>query len=120
MIAIVCTAVAATALMGFAAVSTDPPDGFTACMRAHGLPDFPDTTITSDGRLQLEPGAGALDPFSSEHRTAMATCADELPAGTDLPAPPHPPAPPRPPEVPAPADSPTPPEPPEVPEVPAP
>ncbi len=56
MIAIVCTAVAATTLMGFAAVSTDPPDGFTACMRAHGLPDFPDSTITPDGRLAA--GAG--------------------------------------------------------------
>jgi hypothetical protein len=113
MIAIVCTAVAATALMGVA--SAGPADGFTACMRAHGVPGFPDATVTPDGRLVLEPDAGAVDPFDAGYRAALAACADELPAGTDLPAPPHPPAPPRPAQVPAPADSPTPPEPPEVP-----
>jgi hypothetical protein len=100
MIAIVWTAVAATALMGFAAASTDPPDGFTACMRAHGLPGFPDVTVTPDGRLLLEPGARAVDPFDADYRTALATCADKLPAGIDLPAEPQPPgAPPAPPTL---------------------
>jgi hypothetical protein len=112
MIAIVSTAVAATALMGFAAVSTDPPDGFTACMRAHGLPGFPDSTITPDGRLQLEPGARTVDPFDADYRAALAACADRLPVGTDLPAEPQQPVPPQPPGAPA---VPRPPAPPEVP-----
>ena len=109
---IVCTAVAAMALMGSAAVSTDPPDDFTACMRAHGLPDFPDSTITPDGRLQLEPGGQTVDPFDADYRAVLAVCADRLPAGTDLPAEPQPPVPPQPPGAPA---VPRPPRPPEVP-----
>jgi hypothetical protein len=102
--------VVAAALLGFVG-SADPADDFTACMRAHGVAGVPDGTITPDGRLLLEPDAGAIDPFDDGYRAALAVCTDELPAGIDLPEEPQPP---RPPEVPTPA-APHPPTPPEVP-----
>ena len=110
MIAIVCTAVAATTLMGFAAVSPDPSDGFTACMRAHEIADMNVATVTPDGRLVLEPGARVFDPFDADYQAALAACADRLPAGTDLPAEPQPPVPPQPPGAPAAPRPPAPPE----------
>jgi hypothetical protein len=110
MIAIVCTAVAATALMGVAGMSTGSPDDFTACMRGHGVPGFPDATVTPDGRLVLEPGARVFDPFDADYQAALAACADRLPAGTDLPAEPQPPVPPQPPGAPAAPRPPAPPE----------
>jgi hypothetical protein len=109
MITITCAAVAATALLGVA--SAGPADGFTECMRAHGLPGFPDATVTADGRLLLESATGAIDPFEAGYRAALAACANELPADIDPPTEPQPPTPP---EVPAPV-APRPPAPPEVP-----
>jgi hypothetical protein len=101
--------IVAAALSGL--VGGSPAEDFTACMRAHGVPGFPDATITPGGRLLLEEGGAAIDPFDAGYRAALDACADELPAGIDLPEEPQPP---RPPEVPAPAD-PHPPTPPDVP-----
>ncbi len=101
MIAMMCTVVA-TVLMGVA--GADPAGDFTACMRAHGQSDFPAATVTPDGRILLDPGAGAVDPFDAGYRAALAACTAELPAGIDPPVPPQPPAPPRLPDVPAPAE----------------
>ncbi|OZM80504.1 hypothetical protein [Pseudonocardia sp. MH-G8] len=81
--------------------TADPVDGYVACMRAHGLPGFPDGTVTEDGRLQLEPGAGGIDPFSSVYRAAAAACDGELPPGAALPVDPQPPSAPAPPPPPA-------------------
>jgi hypothetical protein len=91
-------------------VGGSPAEDFTVCMRTHGVPGFPDAMITPDGRLLLAAGGASIDPFDAGYRAALATCADELPAGVDLPEEPEPP---RPPEVPAPADPlpPTPPAP---------
>lgn len=72
----------------------DAAAAFTACMRANGLPDFPAVTISPDGHVHLEPSGPGFDPFSTEYRAAVATCAPLLPAGSGLPAAPEPPSPP--------------------------
>ena len=69
------------------ATASNPAEDFTACMRAHGVPDFPGVTITADGALQLREG-GRIDPISAAYRDAASACADRLPAGTTLPRPP--------------------------------
>jgi hypothetical protein len=69
------------------AAASTPAEDFTACMRAHGVPDFPGVTITADGALQLRSG-GRIDPISAAYRDAASACADRLPAGTTLPRPP--------------------------------
>lgn len=49
---------------------------FSQCMRAHGLPNFPDPTFGSGGavRLQVKPGEG-IDPNSPQFQQAQAACA---------------------------------------------
>jgi cytochrome c553 len=66
-------------------------DAFTACMRSHGVPDFPGVTIAADGTVRLK--GGNVKPLSAAYRTAASTCASSLPAGSELPADPAPPAP---------------------------
>jgi hypothetical protein len=45
---------------------------FSACMRAHGLPDFPDPSA-SGGGIQFKVG-GPVNPFSPAFKTAQAAC----------------------------------------------
>jgi hypothetical protein len=50
---------------------------FSACMRAHGLKDFPDPS--SGGlRIHVQPG-GDLDPNNSTFRNAQQACKGLLP-----------------------------------------
>ncbi len=51
---------------------------FSVCMRAHGVPDFPDPTV--GGGLHINLGSG-LNPKSPAFRAAMATCRKLLPGG---------------------------------------
>ena len=53
---------------------------FSACMRKHGLPDFPDP-IFSNGRseLRITSRAGDLDPQSSRFQAAQKACQGNLP-----------------------------------------
>lgn len=52
------------------------------CLREHGIEDYPDPVIDSDGRLQRVAGSTAeeltFDPFSEEFRSAREACASEL------------------------------------------
>jgi len=51
---------------------------FAACMRAHGVPDFPDPV---DGRIQLRAEKGSdLDPASAGFKKAQETCKQYEPA----------------------------------------
>jgi hypothetical protein len=51
---------------------------FSRCMREHGLPDFPDPTFGTGGRVQLRVGPGAgLDPNSPTFQKAQAACAKD-------------------------------------------
>jgi hypothetical protein len=54
------------------------PAAFSACMRKHGVPNFPDPD--SQGRLMLSPGAG-LNPASPQFRAAQRACKGLLPTG---------------------------------------
>jgi hypothetical protein len=51
---------------------------FSQCMRANGLPDFPDPD--ADGRLR---GAGHEQQDNPTFRAAMETCRQKLPGGGD-------------------------------------
>jgi hypothetical protein len=54
---------------------------FSACMRAHGLPNFPDPTF-SNGRVSIgikgKRGSG-VDPSSPKFQAAQKACQDKLP-----------------------------------------
>jgi hypothetical protein len=43
---------------------------FSACMRAHGMPQFPNPTLENDGVTI----AGNIDPNSPQYKTAHAAC----------------------------------------------
>jgi hypothetical protein len=56
---------------------------FSACMRAHGLPDFPDPKTSPDGGLQLSIGGGkkgtGLNPSSPLFQKAQNACQSVMP-----------------------------------------
>jgi hypothetical protein len=51
---------------------------FAACMRSHGVPNFPDPS--SGGNITVGPGSG-IDPSSPKFRAAESTCQKLLPNG---------------------------------------
>ena len=51
---------------------------FSACMRSHGVPDFPDPS--SSGGIQITPAMG-ISPFSPGFKTAQQACRHLLPGG---------------------------------------
>ena len=54
---------------------------FSACMRSHGVPNFPDPTSVSNGNsVELQQGSG-IDPNSQQYQSAMHACQSLLPAG---------------------------------------
>jgi hypothetical protein len=54
---------------------------FSACMRSHGVPGFPDPVFSGNGaRLQLTPSSG-VDPASPAFKAAQKTCGSPLPGG---------------------------------------
>jgi len=52
---------------------------FVACMRAHGLPTFPDSVVNSRGIEMHLPAR--IAPNSAVFRTAQQTCQKLLPGG---------------------------------------
>ncbi len=60
---------------------------FSACMRSHGEPDFPDPQFGSGGsvRLKIDAGSG-IDPSSPQFQAAQNACQSDLP-GKNLGAP---------------------------------
>ena len=49
---------------------------FSRCMRAHGLPGFPDPVFNSNGAIGLRIGPGnGLDPNSPAFKSAQSACA---------------------------------------------
>lgn len=60
---------------------------FSACMRSHGVPDFPDPTFSNGrGTMKIAGGQGSdLDPSSPKFKAAQEACKDKLPGGKGLP-----------------------------------
>ena len=54
---------------------------FSACMRKHGLPDFPDPTFSGGHfSIQMRGGSGSdLNPSSPQFQAAMKACQPDLP-----------------------------------------
>jgi hypothetical protein len=53
---------------------------FSACMRSHGEPNFPDPQFGSGGRVSLKVGVGGgLDPQSPQFQAAQKACQKNLP-----------------------------------------
>jgi hypothetical protein len=57
--------------------------GYAKCMRAHGVPDFPDPS--PGGNIQLHPGPGGIDPSSPALNAAWVKC-QKLQLATGFPA----------------------------------
>jgi hypothetical protein len=53
---------------------------FARCMRANGVPDFPDPTPTA-GRFIMGPGTIGVDPSSPRFQAALRACAGSMPGG---------------------------------------
>ncbi len=51
---------------------------FSACMRSHGVPNFPDPSSSGGG---LNIGGTGINPFSPSFKTAQAACHKVLPGG---------------------------------------
>ena len=51
---------------------------FAKCMRAHGVPNFPDPSL--GGRIEISPGSG-LHPRSPAFQAAQKACRSRLPGG---------------------------------------
>ncbi|GAA5071196.1 hypothetical protein HNP84_009121 [Thermocatellispora tengchongensis] len=87
--------VAAPAGVHGAADGGDGGKAFTVCMRAHGLPRFPQVTVSKEGPVNLTLGGERVDVLSEKYGAAVRACEHLLPAGTGLPRPPKPPPAPR-------------------------
>ena len=60
---------------------------FSACMRKHGEPNFPDPTFHgSTTRVSIQIGQGSgIDPHSAQFQHAQQACRRDLPFGRNLP-----------------------------------
>ena len=54
---------------------------FSACMRSHGVPNFPDPEISSGGGVGIRIGGkgSGIDPNSPQFKAAQKTCQSDLP-----------------------------------------
>jgi hypothetical protein len=55
------------------------PVAYAQCMRANGLPNFPDPE--KDGAIKIDPRNGSLDPNSPEFKKAQEKCASLMGSG---------------------------------------
>ncbi|MBT2229322.1 hypothetical protein [Nonomuraea sp. NEAU-A123] len=88
---VLAAAVVAAGVVGGAGVMS-APDGpgedakaFTDCVRAKGLPDFPEVVVSSDGLINLEIKGERVDVLSAKYGAAVKACEPLLPTGTQLP-----------------------------------
>jgi hypothetical protein len=57
---------------------------FSRCMRAHGVPNFPDPSVKSNGNsvsvtIRMKAGPGGIDPQSPQFQAAQQACRSILP-----------------------------------------
>ncbi|ETK30744.1 hypothetical protein [Microbispora sp. ATCC PTA-5024] len=87
--------VAAGVRQSTAAPSREPAGGagrFSACMRSHGLPGFPDVAVSSDGLVNLDIKGERVDALSATYGAAVTACGPLLPTGSRLPGAPEAPS----------------------------
>lgn len=66
------------------ASGTPSPAAYAACMRAHGIADFPDPN--SQGNFEINAGPGSdLDPNNPAYQAANQACQSLLPGGGQAP-----------------------------------
>ncbi|MBO3747548.1 hypothetical protein J5X84_15830 [Streptosporangiaceae bacterium NEAU-GS5] len=65
---------------------------FTACMRSHNLPDFPEVSFSSEGLVNLDIEGERVDALSEKYGAAVKACESLLPADARLPAAPEAPS----------------------------
>jgi hypothetical protein len=68
------------------AAPTEDGRAFTACMRSHGLPGFPEVTFSPEGLINLEIKGERVDVLSGTYGAALRACESLLPARSWLPA----------------------------------
>jgi hypothetical protein len=61
--------------------SSDDPVAYSACMRSHGFPDFPDPESRPGGVVVLPVEPPGIDPDSPQVKAAQRTCQKLLPDG---------------------------------------
>ncbi len=96
--------IATTAGLTSVPAAAPPDDGdvtFTACMRAHGHPGFPQVAVSADGLVNFDIRGESIHLGSPKYGPAFSSCERYLPRGGALPG--GPPAPPTPPVPPVPA-----------------
>jgi hypothetical protein len=55
---------------------------YAACVRSHGVPDFPDPKVSSNGGIEIGPGPNSnLNPDSPQLKAAENACRHLLPGG---------------------------------------
>jgi hypothetical protein len=54
---------------------------YSACIREHGVPNYPDPKPNADGGIDLNAGASDFDPSSPQFKEAEEACEDLLPGG---------------------------------------
>ena len=60
---------------------------FSACMRSHGVPDFPDPTFPTGGGAEMKVGGGPgsdLNPNSPRFQAAQTACQGKLPGNVKV------------------------------------
>ncbi|MGW5686220.1 hypothetical protein [Nonomuraea sp. NPDC003754] len=67
------------------AAPADDGRAFTACMRAQGLPGFPEVALSSDGLINFDIRGERVDVLSDKYGAAVRACGSLLPAGSRLP-----------------------------------
>lgn len=80
----------AVASIGTATTSTTsassgrPLDRFAACMRSHGVSQFPDPT-TNGSNVKILIGGSSIDPDTPQFNSAQSHCSGLLPTGSNGP-----------------------------------
>jgi hypothetical protein len=55
---------------------------YARCMRSHGVPNFPDPKVSSNGGIEIGPGPGSnVDPDAHQFKAAQKACGHLLPGG---------------------------------------
>ncbi|MFI6505254.1 hypothetical protein [Nonomuraea typhae] len=75
-------------------LESDGGETFAQCMRSHGLPGFPEVSVSEEGLVNLTVKGERVDVMSKVYGEAVKACRHLLPGNVHLPTPPPAPEPP--------------------------